>query len=105
MNNFKIEGYIKRIICDTINRMQLGETISDKKKNGRLTSWKPARKNQLKRLTNVAWFWTMKNILLMMAQRFKETTITTRMTNLNDQIVFALLEKTKLPIFLNNSPS
>ena len=41
----------------------------------------------------VDWFWTMKNILLMMAPTCKETTTTTRMTNLNFQIVFALLEK------------
>ena len=32
--------------------MQLGGTINDKKKTGRPTSWTPARKNQLKRLTN-----------------------------------------------------
>ena len=35
----------------------------------------------------------MKNILLMIAQICKETTTTTRMTNLNVHIVFALLEK------------
>ena len=38
----------------------------------------------------VAWFWTMK--LIMMAPTCKETT-TTRVTNLNGQIVFASLEK------------
>ena len=32
--------------------MQLGKTINDKNKTGRPTSWTPARKNQLKRLTN-----------------------------------------------------
>ena len=52
MNHFKIEGYLRRIIYDTISRMQLGGTINDKKKTGRLTSWTLARKNQLKRLTN-----------------------------------------------------
>ena len=42
---------------------------------------------------HVTWFWTMKNVLLMIAQTCKETITTTRMTNLNAQIVFALLEK------------
>ena len=42
---------------------------------------------------HVAWFWTMKNILLMMAPTCKETKITTQMTNLNVQVVIALLEK------------
>ena len=32
--------------------MQLEETINDKKKTGRTNFWTPARKNQLKRLTN-----------------------------------------------------
>ena len=42
---------------------------------------------------HVAWFWTMKNILLMMAPTCKETTTTTRLINLNVQIVFTFLEK------------
>ena len=43
---------------------------------------------------HVSWFWTMKNILLMIAKTCKETTTTTkRMTYLNVQILFALLEK------------
>ena len=37
---------------DTINHMQLGGTINDKKKTDRPTSWTPARKNQLERLAN-----------------------------------------------------
>ena len=41
---------------------------------------------------HVAWFWTMKNILFMMALTCMEKTTTARMTNLNVQIVFALLE-------------
>ena len=52
VNYFKKENYPRLTIYDTINRMQLGRTINDKNKNGGLTSWIPARKNQLKRLTN-----------------------------------------------------
>ena len=52
MNFVKKEGYTRQTIYDNINRMQLGGTINDKKKTGRPTSWTPARKNQLKRLTN-----------------------------------------------------
>ena len=52
LNHFKIEVYPRRTIYDTINRMQLGTTINDKKKTGRPASWTPARKNQLKRLAN-----------------------------------------------------
>ena len=32
VNHFKREGYPRHTIYDTINRMQLGRTISDKKK-------------------------------------------------------------------------
>ena len=35
MNHFPKEGYLRRTIYDTINRMQLGGTINDKKKTGR----------------------------------------------------------------------
>ena len=52
VNHFKIKGYPRQTIYNTINRMQLGGTIKDKKKTGRPTSWTPARKNQLKRLAN-----------------------------------------------------
>ena len=52
MNHFQKEGYPRKTIYDTINRMQLGGTINDKKKTGRPTSWTPDRKNQLKRLVN-----------------------------------------------------
>ena len=52
VNHFKKEGYHRRTIYNTINRMQLGWTINDKKKTGRPTSWTPPRKNQLKRLAN-----------------------------------------------------
>ena len=49
VNQFQKEGYPRRTIYNTINRMQLGGTINEKKKTGRPTSWTPARKNQLKR--------------------------------------------------------
>ena len=51
VNHFLKEGIPRRTIYDTINRMQLGGTIIDRKKTGRSTSWTPARKNQLIRLT------------------------------------------------------
>ena len=40
VNHFQKEGYPRRTIYDTINRMQLGGKINDKKKTGRPTSWK-----------------------------------------------------------------
>ena len=52
VNPFKREGYSRQTIYDTINRTKFGGTINEKKKTGRLTSWTPARKNQLKRLAN-----------------------------------------------------
>ena len=52
VNHFQKEGYPRRTIYDTINRMQFGGTINDKKKTDRPTSWTPARKNQLERLIN-----------------------------------------------------
>ena len=42
---------------------------------------------------NLAWFWTVKNTLLLMAQTWRETTTTTRMTSKIFQIVFVSLEK------------
>ena len=33
-NHFKIEGYSRQAIHDTINRMQIGGKINDKKKTG-----------------------------------------------------------------------
>ena len=42
---------------------------------------------------NAAWFWKMKNTLLLMAQTWRETTTTTRMTIQIVQIVFVSLEK------------
>ena len=44
VNHFQKEGY-PRTIYDTINRMQLGGTINDKKKTGHPTSSTPARNN------------------------------------------------------------
>ena len=52
VNHFKKEDYPRKTIYDTINRMQLGGTINEKKKTGRLIYWSPDRKNQLKRLVN-----------------------------------------------------
>ena len=52
VNHFNIEGYSRRTIYNTINRIQLGGTINDKKKTGRSTSWTPSRENYLKRLAN-----------------------------------------------------
>ena len=50
LNHFKIEGYARKTIYDTITHMQLGGTFNHNKKTGRPTSWTFARKNQLKRL-------------------------------------------------------
>ena len=50
VNHFKIEGYPKQTIYDTINRMQLGGTINDKKKTGRSTSWTPAKKESAEKI-------------------------------------------------------
>ena len=52
VNDFKIEGYPRKAIYDTMNHLKLGRTINDKKNTDRPTSWTPARKNQLKRLAN-----------------------------------------------------
>ena len=35
VDHFQKEGYSKRTIYDTINRLQLGRTIKEKKKTGR----------------------------------------------------------------------
>ena len=52
VNHFQKEGYPRRTVYNTINRMRFGGTINDKKKTGRPTSWTPARKNHMKRLAN-----------------------------------------------------
>ena len=52
VNHFKIEGYSRQTIYNTINRVQLGGAINEKKKTDCPTSWTPARNNQLKRLIN-----------------------------------------------------
>ena len=46
MNHFQKEDYPRKTIYDTINRMQLGGTINDKKKIGCPTSWTPSRINE-----------------------------------------------------------
>ena len=38
VNHFQKEGYPKRIIYNTINRMKLGETNNDKKKTSQPTT-------------------------------------------------------------------
>ena len=48
-NHFKKEDYPRQTIFDTLNLMQFGEKINDKKKTGRPTSWTLASKIQLKR--------------------------------------------------------
>ena len=52
LNHFLKEGYPQSTIYSTINRLQNEESIEDKKKTGRPTSWTSTRKNKLKRLTN-----------------------------------------------------
>jgi len=52
VNHFQKEGYSQRTIYNTINRFHNGESIEDKIKTGRPTSWTSTRKNKLKRLTN-----------------------------------------------------
>ena len=52
VNHFQKEDYPRRIIYNTINRSHNEESIEDKIKTGRPTSWTSTRKNQLKKLTN-----------------------------------------------------
>ena len=52
MNRFYKEVNLRKTIYNIINILQLGGTINDSKKTGLPTSWKPARKNYLKRLAN-----------------------------------------------------
>jgi hypothetical protein len=52
LNHFQKEGYPQRTIYNTINRLQNEETIEDKIKTVRPTSWTSTGKNQLKILTN-----------------------------------------------------
>jgi flagellar biosynthesis regulator FlbT len=52
LNHFQKEGYPQRTIYNAINRLQNEESIEDKIKTVRPTSWTSTRKNQLKRLTN-----------------------------------------------------
>ena len=46
VNHFPKEGYRRKTIYNTINRIQFGGTINEKKKTGRPTFWAPVRKNQ-----------------------------------------------------------
>ena len=52
IRHFEKEGIAPTIIYNTINRMQNEESIKDKNKTGRPTSWTAARKRKLKRLVN-----------------------------------------------------
>ena len=51
MNHFQKEGYLQRTIYNIINRFHNGDSIEDKIKTGRPTSWTSTRKNKLKRST------------------------------------------------------
>ena len=52
VRHFEKEGIARRTIYETISRMQNEESIKDKNKTGRPTSWTAARKRKLKRLVN-----------------------------------------------------
>ena len=52
VRHFGKEGIARRTVYNTINRMQNEESIKDKNKTGRPTSWTAARKRKLKRLVN-----------------------------------------------------
>ena len=58
VNHFEKQGYPRQTMYYTINRMQLGGTINDKKKTGRPTS----QKNQLKRWTNNRQFFLIRMV-------------------------------------------
>ena len=50
--HFTKQGIARSTIYTTINRIQSGEPIKDKKRTGRPTTWTAAKKKKLKRLTN-----------------------------------------------------
>ena len=50
VKHFEKEGIARTTIYNTINRIQNEESIKDKNKTGRTTSWTAARKRKLKRL-------------------------------------------------------
>ena len=52
VKQFEKKGIARRTIYNTINRMQNEESIKDKNKTGRPTSWAAARKRKRKRLVN-----------------------------------------------------
>ena len=52
VNHFQKEGYPRKSIYKTMNRLQNEESVKTKKKTVRLTTWTSTRKNQVKRLTN-----------------------------------------------------
>ena len=52
VHHFVKEGIARSTVYDTINRMHTMQSISDKKKTGRPSSWTASKKTRLKRLTN-----------------------------------------------------
>ena len=50
VNHFQKEGYLRLNIYDSINRMQLGGKINDKKKSGRPTSCTPCKKESAEKI-------------------------------------------------------
>ena len=50
--HFQAEGFSRRTIYATINRLQAGQPIKDKKRTGRPSSWNASRASKLKRLVN-----------------------------------------------------
>ena len=52
VNHLQKEVYPQRTIYNSINRFHNEESIENKIKTGRPTSWTSTRKNQMKRLTN-----------------------------------------------------
>ena len=50
VNHFQKEGHPQRTIYNTINRLNSGESIKDKKQTGRPTSWTSTRKNHAEKI-------------------------------------------------------
>ena len=50
--HFQAEGIPRRTIYATINRLQAGQPIKDKKRTGKPSSWSAFKANKLKRLVN-----------------------------------------------------
>ena len=52
VKHFEMEGFARRTIYNTLNRLESGGDIKNKKKTGRPTSLTAARRSRLKKLTN-----------------------------------------------------